>query len=78
MRALWSKFRRWLLREKPVCEHEWRPCIVSLHTWGGEKRPARQCLWCKQWQPLTEAQFYAEFGEGFFAMVAREVARDGP
>lgn len=50
---------------KPRCEHEWRPCVVDSFTYG-EKKPARICAHCKDWEPLTPGQFYALFGESFY------------
>lgn len=54
------------------CAHTWRPCIAVLHTWGNERRPARVCDRCKDWEPLTPEQFFAEFGENFYALAAKE------
>jgi hypothetical protein len=51
---------------KPPCPHKWRPCVVNSYTYG-EQKPARICDICKDWQPLTPEQFYAQFGESFYA-----------
>lgn len=57
---------RVLLNKPEPCQHDWRPIVAQLHGWN-ERKPARQCLWCKEWQPLTDEQFYAQFGEHFYS-----------
>lgn len=63
---------RWLttlyrkLFEPKPCEHDWRPCVAQLLAWQ-EQRPARICAKCHTWEPLTEAAFYSQFGERFYA-----------
>jgi hypothetical protein len=57
--------------EKPKCHHDWSPCIVTLHAWQ-EKKPARICNFCRKWEPLTEIEFYAQFGESFLVAAKRE------
>ena len=56
---------------EPMCLHEWHPCIARNITYN-EDKPSRQCIWCKQWQPLTAEQFYAQFGESFYVMVKKQ------
>lgn len=74
MKNLWNRFVRWLKNEEPPCEHIWRPAIAVLHNWGDERKPIRRCAICKDWEPLTEEQFFAQFGETFYAALAREKA----
>jgi len=55
----------------PKCQHEWHPCITHNLTYN-EDRPARQCGLCKEWQPLTAEQFYAQFGESFYVALKKQ------
>lgn len=70
MGRLIRRFLDWFTGAKPPCEHDWRPCVAQLVAWN-ESKPARQCLWCKEWQPLTSEQFYAQFGEHFYVAAKR-------
>lgn len=65
--------KRWL-GMKPPCQHDWRPCVARLLAWG-EYRPSRICGLCKDWEPLTEEQFYSQFGESFY--IASQKVRNG-
>lgn len=58
-----------LYRPKP-CDHLWRPCVARLLAWR-EAKPARICGLCNTWEPLTEEQFFAQFGENFFSASQR-------
>lgn len=66
LQRLWEK----LFGNEPPCDHDWRPCVAVLHTWP-QKRPARICSKCGAMNPLTEQQFFAEFGESFYSAMKR-------
>lgn len=71
---LWERVKIWF-GVKPPCRHFWRPCVVLLHTWGDEKRPAAVCTRCNDWRPLTPEQFFAEFGESFWILAHSHPAK---
>lgn len=59
-----SCLRKLLFRRKKEHQHLWRPCVTFLPTYQGA-RPSRKCD-CGVFEPLTEQQFYAQFGEQFY------------
>jgi len=61
--GLTDLMRRWTGR--PRCKHRWRPVLVRFYP---VTKPARQCQHCRTWEPLSDAEFYAQFGETFFLM----------
>lgn len=41
---------------KKPCKHHWRPAL-------GMNKPVRYCDLCDLHEPITEAEFYAQFGK---------------
>jgi hypothetical protein len=70
---LWMAVRQFFGYEPP-CAHRWRPIVAQLVGWN-ESKPARQCAICKEWQPLSDEQFYAQFGESFYRYAKRPEVR---
>jgi hypothetical protein len=48
--------RTWKILTSPTCQHHWRPAL-------GMDKPVRYCDLCERHDPLTEAEFYAQFGK---------------
>ena len=50
IRAIWDEI------QKPICKHKWRPALLN-------NTPVRHCTQCNTTEPLTDAEFYAQFGK---------------
>ncbi len=49
------------------CEHHWRPALQTrmpskIDGYGRQDYGLRVCDYCKKIDPLTDAEFYAQFG----------------
>jgi hypothetical protein len=66
MKSFLKRLKNFFSPQTQICKHIWRPCLAVLHTWSDERKPSRICALCKDWEPLTEEQFFAQFGETFY------------
>lgn len=71
---LWKFVKWWGRVWTAPCVHDWRPCVTQLVAWH-ESKPARICALCKDWEPLTEGEFYAQFGENFYEAAQKAKAQ---